>query len=116
MKGNIEIVVTSSRRGGYYRNGYKELFRKRFTVPVNGVVDFIVPGSQIPSTVKSLSLEAKYKNKNLAYHDAKRWHSPSNSYISLERIITPLKVGSIAKVMFDFTTNTETKNVRLPLP
>ncbi|KAJ7371502.1 C3 and PZP-like alpha-2-macroglobulin domain-containing protein 8 [Desmophyllum pertusum] len=116
MKGNIEIVVTSSRRGGYYgygyyRNGYKELFRKRFKVPVNGVVDFIVPGSEIPSTVKLLSLKAKYKNKSLAYHDPKHWHSPSNSYISLERIITPLKVGSIAKVMFDFTTNTETKNI-----
>ena len=57
MKGNIEIVVTSSRRGGYYGYGYKEFFRQRFTVPVNGVVDFVVPGSQIPSTAKSLSLE-----------------------------------------------------------
>ncbi|XP_020628885.1 C3 and PZP-like alpha-2-macroglobulin domain-containing protein 8 isoform X2 [Orbicella faveolata] len=113
MKGESVHVIIKARKSdwSWYHNNAVTVFQERITVPANGLVDFVVPGSNIIQTAKSLSLEAKYKGKSLAYHTAKRWNSPSSSYISMERIITPLEVGSSAKVKFDFTTSTATKNI-----
>ena len=35
----------------------KEVFRKKYTVPENGVINFVVPGKQISQKARSLTLE-----------------------------------------------------------
>lgn len=103
MKGaQIKIVIRGSRR---------RLLDKYFIVPESGLVEFSINGSTIPSNAKSLNLQAKHQWQTLAYYNAKRWYSPSNSYISMKRIPSPLKVGSTAKVKFDFTTIADAKNI-----
>ncbi|XP_078348546.1 C3 and PZP-like alpha-2-macroglobulin domain-containing protein 8 isoform X2 [Oculina patagonica] len=111
MKGETVEIIVNSRSSQWYWGNSDEFFRERFTVPESGIVDFVVPSSKIPESAKTLSLEGKYRGKNLAYYNAKRWYSPSSSYMSMERILTPQKVGSTAKVLFNFTTGTATKNI-----
>ncbi|RMX42642.1 hypothetical protein pdam_00010289 [Pocillopora damicornis] len=83
MKGaQIKIVI---------RGRGRRLLDKYFIVPESGLVEFSINGSKIPSNAKSLNLQAKHQQQTLAYYNAKRWYSPSNSYISMKRVPSPLK-------------------------
>lgn len=50
------IIKTRKSDWSWYYNNEVTVFQERITVPANGLVDFLVPGSNIP-TAKLLSLE-----------------------------------------------------------
>ncbi|KAM7438496.1 A-macroglobulin receptor [Porites harrisoni] len=119
LKGkSIELIVKIPIERPYWYSRYsqQEVFRKKYTVPENGVINFVVPGKQISQRARSLTLEANYNGKRASsYNVGQRWFSPSNSYIEMEKITAPLKVGSSAKIMFDFTTSNDTRNINFHL-
>ena len=59
MKGeSVEIIVKARSSEGYWHySGYNQIFQKRFTVPESGIVDFVVPSSNVPGSAKKLALE-----------------------------------------------------------
>lgn len=59
MKGETVHVIIRARKSdwSWYHDNTVEVFDKRITVPANGLVDFLVPGSKVIHTAKSLSLE-----------------------------------------------------------
>lgn len=66
LKGeSVSIVVkagTYGRYGSCYgRRACKELMRRSFTVPASGIVDFVVPGSNITEETKSLFMQVSSK-------------------------------------------------------
>ena len=60
LKGrSIELIVKipKERPRWYWRYSQQEVFRKKYTVPENGVINFVVPGKQISQKARSLTLE-----------------------------------------------------------
>ncbi|CAH3159931.1 unnamed protein product [Porites lobata] len=119
LKGkSIELIVKIPIERPCWVSSYseQEVFRKKYAVPENGVISFVVPGNQISQKARSLTLEANYNGKRTSsYKVGQRWLSPSDSYIEMEKITAPLKVGSSAKIMFDFTTSNDTRNINFHL-
>lgn len=58
MKGKSVRIIIKTRKSdwSWYYDNEVTVFQERITVPANGLVDFLVPGSNIP-TAKLLSLE-----------------------------------------------------------
>ena len=54
---SVEIIVTDGYSYYSRRTKKQPVFRKRFTVPDNGIVDFVVPSEHISQKAKSLTLE-----------------------------------------------------------
>ncbi|XP_068740975.1 alpha-2-macroglobulin-like isoform X2 [Montipora capricornis] len=121
LKGeSVEISVRAKKRSQYcswYKSYWqwgrqcKEVFRKSFTVPADGIINFVVPGSQISMETSSMELKASYKSSSVTFSVEKPWFSPSQSYIEMAKFTSPQVVGSTAKVMFEFTANTRTENI-----
>ncbi|XP_068693904.1 alpha-2-macroglobulin-like [Montipora foliosa] len=121
LKGeSVEISVRAKKRSQYcrwYKSDWqwgmqcKEVFRKSFTVPANGIINFVVPGSQISMETSSMQLKASYKSSSVTFSVEKPWFSPSQSYIEMAKFTSPQVVGSTAKVMFEFTANTRTEHI-----
>ena len=60
LKGkSIELIVKipNERPRWYWGYSQQEVFRKKYTVPENGVINFVVPGKQISQKARSLTLE-----------------------------------------------------------
>ena len=60
LKGkSIELIVKIPKERARWYWGYsqQEVFRKKYTVPENGVINFVVPGKQISQKARSLTLE-----------------------------------------------------------
>ena len=60
LKGqSVEIIVRASKKTSHHWLGTTQevVFQKRFTVPANGVITFVVPGESISQDTKSLSLK-----------------------------------------------------------
>ena len=60
LKGkSIELIVKIPNERPHWYWGYsqQEVFRKKYTVPENGVINFVVPGKQISQKARSLKLE-----------------------------------------------------------
>ena len=60
LKGkSIELIVKIPIEIPYWYSRYsqQEVFRKKYTVPENGVINFVVPGKQISQRARSLTLE-----------------------------------------------------------
>ena len=60
LKGkSIELIVKIPNERPYWYSSYsqQEVFRKKYTVPENGVINFVVPGKQISQKARSLTLE-----------------------------------------------------------
>ena len=60
MKGESVNVIIKARKSDWSWYNYNEetvVFNERITVPPNGLVDFVVPGSKVLHTAKALSLE-----------------------------------------------------------
>ena len=52
---SVEVIVKALKSGwSWYED---TVFQERITIPVNGLVDFVVPGSKVMLSDKSLSLE-----------------------------------------------------------
>ena len=56
---SIELIVKIPNERPYLYSSYsqQEVFRKKYTVPENGVINFVVPGKQISQKARSLTLE-----------------------------------------------------------
>ena len=54
-------VIITARKSDWswymYRGNVETVFREMITVPANGLVDFLVPGSKVIETAKLLSLK-----------------------------------------------------------
>ena len=60
LKGkSIELIVKIPNERPCWYSSYseQEVFRKKYTVPENGVINFVVPGKQISQKARSLKLE-----------------------------------------------------------
>ena len=59
MKGESVHVIITARKSdwSWYYGNVETVFREKITVPANGLVDFLVPGSKVIQTAKSLSLK-----------------------------------------------------------
>ena len=60
LKGkSIELIVKIPNERPCWFSSYseQEVFRKKYTVPENGVISFVVPGNQISQKARSLTLE-----------------------------------------------------------
>ena len=60
LKGkSIELIVKIPIERPCWVSSYseQEVFRKKYTVPENGVISFVVPGNQISQKARSLTLE-----------------------------------------------------------
>jgi len=54
----VHVIIKARKSDwSWYHNNAVTVFQERITVPANGLVDFVVPGSNIIQTTKSLSLE-----------------------------------------------------------
>ena len=58
---SIELIVKIPHERSHYRwhwsYSQQEVFRKKYTVPENGVIDFVVPGKNISQKARFLTLE-----------------------------------------------------------
>ena len=53
----MQVIIKARKPGLSWYHDNVIVFQERITVPANGLVDFVVPGSNIGQTAKSLSLE-----------------------------------------------------------
>lgn len=106
------------------RNWEWEFFQnKNFTTDENGIITFAV--TDIPENVTSISIQAnspRYRRSYdyytiMDYHrlyepqgyaSARRWYSPSNSYMHIERITSTPSCGEMLDVKVMYTTDPNT--------
>ena len=55
---SVEVIVKVRKSDwSWYGDNTETVFQERITIPANGLVDFVVPGSKVILSAKSLSLE-----------------------------------------------------------
>ena len=53
----MQVIIKAQKSYWSWYDNAVTVFEKRISVPVNGLVDFVVPGSKVIQTAKSLSLQ-----------------------------------------------------------